>query len=553
MQNATSVAPNLRAGRREWIGLAVLALATLLVAFDIGVLFLALPHLSADLGTTSAQQLWITDIYLFLFAGFLITMGTLGDRIGRRRLLLLGAGGFTLASVVTAYSTSPEMLIVARALLGVTAATMSPSTLALISNMFRDDRQRGVAISIWATCLFAGGATGPVIGGVMLDHWWWGSVFLMALPVMAVLLVAGPLLLPEYRNPESVGRIDLTSVALSLAAILPIIYGITILAASDGDLPVAVGAIVVGLAIAFLFIRRQLRLPNPLLDLRLLRQPKIRVVLPAMLIGSGTLAGASMFTAQYIQSVAGRSPGESGLWMSFTGLGIAAGSLLTPVMVRGLRPAYVIILGVTGSAIALLVLSQAGTSGWLIGVVASIAVVAFGVGPLFALGTGIVVGSAPPERAGSAASLSETSNLFGSSLGLALLGSVGAAVYRGQMADADLGAYSPELADSARETIGGATVGGEPGLIALARDAFTSGLNIVAAIGAVVLVALILALMVMFRGDSADGADAAGPADEAGSGEQPSADPVVAGAAPGAAGSDDSPGAGQQPGASPPR
>ncbi|SCL70129.1 MFS transporter [Micromonospora peucetia] len=524
MQNATSAAPNQRAGRREWLGLAVLGVATLLVAFDSGVLFLALPHLSADLGATSSQQLWIIDIYLFLLAGVLITMGTLGDRIGRRRLLLVGAGGFTVASAISAYSTSPEMLIAARALLGVAAATMSPSTLALISNMFRDARQRGVAISVWATCMFAGGATGPVIGGVMLNYWWWGSVFLLAVPVMAVLLVAGPLLLPEYRNPEAVGRIDLASVALSLAAILPIIYGIKNLATSDGNLPVAVGAIVAGLAITYLFVRRQLRLPNPLLDLRLLRQRKIRVVLPAMLIGSGAFAGTSLFTAQYIQSVAGRSPGESGLWMAFTGLGIAAGTLLAPVLVRGLQPRSVIILGLTGSAIALLVLTQAGTSGWLIGVVASIAVVAFGIGPLFALGTGIMVGSAPPERAGAAASMSETSNLFGTSLGLALLGSAGAAVYRGQMADADLGAYPPELADSARETIGAATVGGDPGLIALARDAFTSGLNVVAAISAVFLVALIVVIIVTFRGDGADGSDAAEPAepaDEAGSGAQP--------------------------------
>lgn len=553
MQNTTSADPNQRAGRREWFGLAVLAVATLLVAFDIGVLFLALPHLSADLGTTSVQQLWITDIYLFMLAGLMITMGALGDRVGRRRLLLLGAGGFTIASVISAYSTSPEMLIVARALMGVTAATMSPSTLALISNMFRDDRQRGVAISIWGTCMFAGGALGPVIGGVMLHYWWWGSVFLLAVPVMAVLLVAGPLLLPEYRNPEAVGRIDLTSVALSLAAILPIIYGIKNIAAGDSDLPVAVGAIVVGLAIAYLFVRRQLRLPNPLLDLRLLRQRKILVALPAMLVGSGVLAGASMFTAQYIQSVAGRSTGESGLWMSSTGLGIAAGSLLTPVLVRSWRPRSVIIFGVTCSAIASLVLTQVGTSGWLVGVVVSIAVVAFGVGPLFALGTGIVVGSAPPERAGSAASMSETSNLLGSALGLALLGTAGAAVYRGQMADADLGAYPQQLADSARETIGSATAGGDPGLIAVARDAFTSGLNVVAAIAAVALVALILALIVTFRGDGADGADAAEPADEAEaeSDAPPSADPAAA--APGAVGSDDITGAGHQPGASPPR
>jgi DHA2 family multidrug resistance protein-like MFS transporter len=364
---------------------------------------------------------------------------------------------------------------------------------------------------------------GPVIGGIMLDYWWWGSVFLMAVPVMAVLLVAGPLLLPEYRNPEAVGRIDLLSVALSLAAILPIIYGITDLAASEGDVPVAVGAIVVGLVFGYVFIRRQLQLPKPLVDLRLLRQPKIRVILPAMLIGSGTLAGSSMFTAQYIQSVAGRSPGQSGLWMAFSGLGIAVGSMLAPVLVRGLRPRSVIILGVTGSAIGLLVLTQAGTSGWLIGVAASTALVALGIGPLFALGTGIMVGSAPPERAGAAASLSETSNVFGSSLGLALLGSLGAAVYRGKMAEADLSGYPPELASKARQTIGGATVDGQPGLIALARHAFTNGLNVVAAVAAAVLVALILLLIAAFRGDDAEKAGATAPADETESGVQPAA------------------------------
>ncbi len=516
MQNTTSAPPNERAGTREWIGLAVLGLATLLVAFDIGVLFLALPHLSADLKATSSQQLWITNIYLFMLAGFLITMGNLGDRIGRRRLLLIGAGAFTIASVFTAYSSSPEMLIIARAVLGIAAATLSPSTLALISNMFRDDRQRGVAISVWASCMFVGSALGPVIGGIMLDYWWWGSVFLMAVPVMAVLLVAGPLLLPEYRNPEAVGRIDLTSVALSLAAILPIIFGITNIAASDANVPVAVGAIVLGLVIGYLFIRRQLRLTNPLVDLRLLRQPKIRVVLPAMLVGSGTFAGASMFTAQYIQSVAGRSPGQSGLWMAFAGLGIAAGSLLTPMMVRRVRPPNVMILGVAASALALLVLTQAGTSGWLIGVVAAVAVAAFGIGPLFALGTGIVVGSAPPERAGAAASMSETSNILGSSLGLSLLGSIGAAVYRGKMADADLGGYPSELVRTARQTIGGATVGNQPGLTAIARHAFVNGMNVVCAVGAAVMLALVAALVLTFRGNDDEESGAAAPVAEPG-------------------------------------
>lgn len=522
MQDATSTEPNQRAGRREWIGLAMLAVVTLLGAFDIGVLFLALPHLSADLAATSTQQIWITNIYLFMFAGFVLTMGTLGDRIGHRRLLLIGAAGFGLASVLTAYSTSPEMLIVARALLGVAAAAVSPSSLGLITTMFRDEQQRGVAISVEMSCMFFGSAVGPVIGGIMLDYWWWGSVFLLAVPVMVVVLVAGPLLLPQHSNPEAVGRIDLTSVVLSLAALLPIIYGITILATSDDNLPVAVGAIVLGVALGYLFIRRQLVLPNPLMDLGLLARRRIRVILPAMLIGSGVLAGASMLTAQYIQSVAGRSPGVAGLWMALTSLGVAAGSMLAPALVRALKPATVILLGVIVSTIALLVLTQAGASGWLIGVVLSVTVVAFGFGPLFSLGTGIVVGSAPQERAGGAASMAEVGNLFGSSLGLALLGSIGAAVYRSKMSDADLSSYPSELAHRARETVGGGTIDSEPGLIALARDAFTSGLNVVAAVAAAVLVVLIVALIPTLRGDDADEANAVeNSADEAGSGAQP--------------------------------
>ena len=190
-----------RAGKREWIGLAVLALACVLYAMDLTVLHLAVPSLSADLKPTSAQLLWIVDIYGFLVAGSLITMGTLGDRIGRRRLLLIGAAAFGVASVLAAFSTSAEMLIASRALMGVAGATLAPSTLSLIFNMFRDPRQRTVAIGVWITSFSAGGAIGPVLGGVLLEYFWWGSVFLLALPVMALLLVLGPRVLPEYRDP----------------------------------------------------------------------------------------------------------------------------------------------------------------------------------------------------------------------------------------------------------------------------------------------------------------------------------------------------------------
>ncbi|WP_412543660.1 MFS transporter [Longispora sp. K20-0274] len=495
----TNVAPPPRAGRREWLGLLALALPTLMIALDIGALFLALPHLSTDLKASGTQQLWITDIYGFMIAGFLITMGTLGDRIGRRRLLLIGAAGFGVASVIAAFSTSPEMLILARALLGIAGATLGPSTLALISNMFRDPKQMGVAISLWAFCQFGGAALGPVIGGVMLEHFWWGSVFLLGVPVMVLLMIVGPILLPEYRD-QGAGRLDLFSVVLSLGAILPIVYGVKQLAAGDNASKlVPVGAIVVGLLVGLVFVRRQLRLPSPLLDLRLFRASAFSTALSAMLLASATLAGVSLMTSQYVQSVLGLNPAEAGLWQAPTGLGIAIGVLSTPSIVKKLAPSTVITGGLVVTLAGLLILTQVSSTGGPVIVSLGVGMAALGVGPLFVLGTGLVVGSAPPEKAGSAASMSETSNVFGSTAGLALLGSVGAFVFRHQIADATDNAV-------ARETIAGAvfTAKGLPAeqskaLLSAANDAFTSGLNIVAVISAVIIVGLIVLTTVVLR------------------------------------------------------
>ncbi|MBX6722659.1 MAG: MFS transporter, partial [Dactylosporangium sp.] len=256
--------PRPRAGRRQWAGLAVLALPTLLVSIDVFVMLLALPRLSADLGADATQQLGIMDIYGFMVSGFLITMGNLGDRIGRRRLLMAGAAGFGLASLAAAFATSPGMLIAARGLLGVAGATLAPSTLALISTMFRDPRQRSLAIGVWLVCFMGGATIGPVVGGAMLANFWWGSVFLLGVPAMALLLVLGPLVLPEDRNPDAVPP-DLLSVALSLAAILPVIYGLKELA-RHGWQPLPAAALAAGGALGVVFARRQRALAHPLLD-----------------------------------------------------------------------------------------------------------------------------------------------------------------------------------------------------------------------------------------------------------------------------------------------
>ena len=422
-----------RAGRREWIGLAVLALPTLLLSLDLSVLYLALPSLSADLGASSTQQLWIIDIYSFMLAGFLVTMGTLGDRIGRRRLLLVGAAAFGAASVLAAFSTSAGMLIAARAVLGVAGATLMPSTMALIRNMFEDPRQMGLAIGVWMSCFMGGMALGPLVGGILLERFWWGSAFLLSVPFMALLLVVGPVLLPEYRD-EGAGRLDLGSVALSLAAILPVIYGLKELARNGWDAVPAL-AIAGGVAFGVAFVRRQRRLADPLLDLRLFANCSFGTALGIMLLAGVVMAGATLLSALYLQSVLGLSPLRAGLWLLPQNVAMIAGFLVAPRFARRSRPAYVMAAGLAIAAGGLMLLTRVNGADDLDLVVGGLVLANGGIALPMALVTNLILGSAPPEKAGSAAAMSETGGEFGVALGIATLGSIATAVYRNRIAD----------------------------------------------------------------------------------------------------------------------
>jgi DHA2 family multidrug resistance protein-like MFS transporter len=492
-----------RAGTREWLGLAVIAIPCLLYSMDLSVLNLAVPQLSADLRPSSSQLLWIVDIYGFLLAGCLITMGTLGDRMGRRRLIMIGAAAFGVASLAAAFAPTAAMLIMARALLGVAAATLAPSTLSLIRNMFLNSRQRTVAIGVWVASFSAGAAIGPLIGGLMLEHFWWGSVFLINVPLMILLLALAPSLLPEFRDPNA-RRLDVVSAALSLLAVLAIIYGMKRIAGGTQFL-LAVPAILAGLVLGAWFVRRQRRLTHPLIDLSLFRSSAFNVALVVNVLGFFVAFGAFFLIAQYLQLVLGLSPLMAGLWSAPSGLAFILGSQLAPPLAARMHPASVIAGGFTVAAIGFCVLTQIERPYALAIVVIGYVILSLGLAPVFTLATDLMIGAAPPERAGAASGLSETSSELGGALGIAVLGSLVTVIYRSLMAS-----VPPDvphtMAQAARDTLGAAVTIVEDlpvqtgaALLDTARSAFSEGVFVAVIASAVLAAAAAIVTAALLR------------------------------------------------------
>ncbi|MEU2915714.1 MFS transporter [Streptomyces massasporeus] len=507
-----SADPAPKAGRREWAGLGVLSLSCLLLALDLNVLHLALPSISADLRPSSSQLLWIVDIYGFLIAGFLLIMGGLGDRIGRRKLLLGGAAAFSAASVLAAYSQSAEMLIAARALLGIAGATLMPSTLSLLRNMFLDEGQRTVAITVWLNSFLVGGLIGPVIGGILVENFWWGSVFLLGVPVMVLLLILGPVVLPEFRSDDS-EPLDLLSVLLALGAVLPVIYGLKEIA-KDGLSVAPMVLFVLGLAIGVLFVRRQRGLTSPLLDLSLFSNRGFTASLTMLTLVTAATSGTLLFCFQFLQSVKALSPFDAGLMMlPATAVSIGA-SLVVPTVLRKYKPTHVAAVGMGCAVTGFLALTLVGTSIGLVFLVGGSVVMYAGLAPVQVLGTNLIVGNAPPERAGAASAMQETSAEFGMSLGVALLGSIGTAVYRGMLESDAPGAVPAGSLETAQESIGAAIseareISGAAGtqLRETARDAFTNALQVTSAISAGIVAISAVVVIALLRHQPAEEQD----------------------------------------------
>jgi DHA2 family multidrug resistance protein-like MFS transporter len=489
------------AGPRQWLGLAVLTAPTMLAMLDLNVVILALPRLSADVSASSTQSLWITDIYGFLIAGFLVGMGRVGDRVGHRRLLFIGAAAFGVLSLLAAYSSSAAELIAVRALLGVAGATLMPSILALIKHMFPDKRQMSTAMAVWSTAMMAGIAFGPALGGLLLSRYWWGSIFLIGVPVMALLLIAGPLLLPETGGGRH-ARLDASSVALSLLALLPIIYGLTELARSGWAVPPAV-AMVVGVVCAVIFARRQVTLPDPLLDLDLFKIPAIGGAL-VLYLGAGALQGGTGFLmTQHLQLVEGYTPLRTALWLLVPTVVVVAGIQLSVKTAKRVRPVFVLCTGALVAAVGMAVLTQVRAGGLTV-LIVGLCVLFLGTSSVPVLCNQLVMQAAPPDRAGSAASLTTTAGDLGTAVGIAFLGSLSTLLYHRQLSipaavpAGDGRAAHESLARAA------ATARSLPGplgdaLLAAARDAFNAAFNTATGICAVLFVGLAVFVSLTMR------------------------------------------------------
>ncbi|MEU5052819.1 MFS transporter [Streptomyces sp. NPDC021096] len=486
------------AGR--WAMLAVLCASLLLVAMDATILNVALPSLMNDLRPSAIEQLWIIDIYGLVLGGLLVTTGAVGDRWGRKLLFLTGFVLFGLASVIAATSHSSWQLIGGRVLLGLGGAMVMPSTLSLIRNIFTDDRERALAIGIWAAVAGAGACVGPLIGGFLVEHFEWQAAFWVNVPVVVVTVVAGIRLLPEYRAPQH-GRLDWVGALLSIAGIVALAWGIKHVA--KGSLRAEdVGTLLLGVALLAVFARRQLRLEDPLLDVRLFGHGPFLAAALATLLAMLAIGAALFLISLWLQYVHGYSPSEAGLRTLPSALAMLAGSLCSPHLMHhmGVRAVLAIGLGTLAAGFLLLAVAPEPTTYPVVALV--LAALGLGDGLAITASASVLVSSVPVERAGQAGAVSETAYELGVGLGVALLGSIHGAAYAARMTDLPLSGGERDLA---RESVGGAAevageVGGETGrqVLAAARAAFDEALTTTAYVsaGIVVTVTLLAVLMV---------------------------------------------------------
>jgi DHA2 family multidrug resistance protein-like MFS transporter len=468
---------------RVWLGLLVILGPVLLVAMDGSVLFLAMPGVTEALSPTADQALWILDIYGFVVGSLLIAFGNIGDRYGRLRLLMIGAAVFGIGSAGAAFAPSPELLITFRALMGLAGATLLPSALAVLSELFADPRRRAQAIGIFAATFAAGFAVGPVVGGQLLSRFWWGSVFLINLPVVAAFLVLAPILLREVHSRRP-GRVDALSVALSAAGLLLTIYAIKH-AAADGLAAAPMMSGTAGAAVLVWFARRQRRLEHPLIDFDLFRERVFTIAVITGLLPLAAWSATAYLSGVYLQSGLGLPVLHAALLALPGAAVLTITCIVTPALVLRIGSRAALITCHFSIAVGLLLLLPTSASGGIGWYISSTVVAGVGYGISFSLVADTAVSAVPPERAGSAAAIAETSNEIGNALGIALFGSLAALLFRFQ---------GPGLAGTLTETLLIPDL--TPALVSDAKTAFVTGLHATAVTACLLHVALgILALL----------------------------------------------------------
>src|SRR5690625_3168551 len=488
MTRAEAQAP--RAGAKQWWGLVVLVTPSTLLFMMLTILFLAAPNMAADLNPTSTQLLWSLDIYGFVMAGFLVAMGILGDRIGKRLLMVIGAVLFAGVSIAAALTSNAELMIAWRAVLGLAAAMMVPATLGLIFVLFADAKQRGVAVGVWAGGISAGLALGPLLSGLLLEGFGWQATFLVAVPIMALVVIGAPLLLPEHKDPSA--RIDLFSALLLVSGLLAIIYGIKRFAAQEPVGP-SITLLAAGVLVGLGFVIRQLRAEKPLLDVRLFANRTVSGALAVFLLSAAALGGVYSLFTQYLQHVQELSPLQAGLAILPAAAVLIVIATLSPVLARRFRPGNVIAVGLLTQVVGYSLFAQLDAGTGLALVIASFVITYPGVAPSMALTTDLVVSSVPPQKAGGASGLATTANDLGISLGVAVIGSVGIAAYRNQISGLLPDGLPADAAAAASNSVDGAMAAAVelPGalgeqVVTAAQTAFSGGLNTAAIASAVI-------------------------------------------------------------------
>lgn len=481
-----------RAGANRWTVLIVLCVSLLFVALDTTILYVAVPSVTEDLRPGPVELLWIVDVYPLIAASLLILFGTLGDRVGRRRVLLLGYGLFGLASAAAALAPNPQILMVARALLGIGGAMIMPATLSILRQVFPDRRERAVAIGVWSAVAAVGAAVGPVLGGFLVENFWWGSVFLINIPMMAAMLLIGRWLLPESRGERN-GPWDVIGAIVAALGVLGIVLGVKRIGSGAAVVgPTTLLPIVLGVLLLVLFVRRQRRRKDPLIDVRLFARPAFGTSVGCIVLAMLALVGLQLIAVQYLQLVLGLSPLETGLRMLPLVFAAMAAGLTGSKMLQALGPRAMVSLGFVLTAVAVLCLTamSAQDRPWLLSL--GFVLLGFGFQSTLFGAYESMLSEAPAEQSGGAAAIGETSYQLGAGIGVALLGSVMNAAYAPGLNHVD--GVPARASASAAHSLGeaykvAAGLGGaaRAALREAARDSFVRGLHVTLVASAVLL------------------------------------------------------------------